>query len=475
RRPAPAAQPQQAHQAHAQPAAAVSQLATAEAAEDFDHRPEAPLQARFAALADASPRSTHQTALQARADTAPPRPNRTGLPDTLKSGIESLSGLSMDHVKVHYNSSQPAQLNALAYAQGRDIHVAPGQEKHLPHEAWHVVQQAQGRVKPTMQMAGGVRVNDDVGLEREADLMGGRGEQFNFGDAWMQDHAPSIPFQWSPRERTSGPLPHRLDSSLRIMQFISDTGGVIQRDKTLALGFSELKNDEFGADFLGNSPRSTDSHLSKFRTETGAVGPESLGFNQQADPGGLIQPQFTAGIKAAMASATRICENLAGFTSDQITFAYQHKPELDANEILLLRHHWEGAKRMIAGRIVDTNITGQDGNEWFAMADLIQRPNWDRNNGVPDPTKHPSAWPVHRALISVWELSHQLHNQHLFDKTEFHYFTGHINTRMDKRLLERYGIKLNMQDLMTNRELGLVPPDSGLGELIETVMSVLSF
>ncbi|NCN83427.1 MAG: DUF4157 domain-containing protein [Sphingomonadales bacterium] len=76
--------------------------------------------------------------------------NRTGLPDNLKSGIESLSGLSMDHVQVHRNSSKPAQLNAHAFAQGSDIHLAPGQEQHLPHEAWHVVQQAQGRVKPTM-------------------------------------------------------------------------------------------------------------------------------------------------------------------------------------------------------------------------------------------------------------------------------------------------------------------------------------
>jgi len=102
------------------------------------------------------------------------KPNNTGLPDNLKSGIESLSGMSMDHVKVHYNSSQPAQLNALAYAQGSDIHVAPGQEKHLPHEAWHVVQQAQGRVKPTMQMKSGVAVNDDAGLEIEANAMGAR-------------------------------------------------------------------------------------------------------------------------------------------------------------------------------------------------------------------------------------------------------------------------------------------------------------
>ncbi len=105
------------------------------------------------------------------------KPNNTGLPDNLKSGIENLSGMSMDGVKVHYNSAKPAQLNALAYAQGTDIHVASGQEKHLPHEVWHVVQQAQGRVKPTMQMKGGVPVNDDKGLEREADVMGGRAVQ----------------------------------------------------------------------------------------------------------------------------------------------------------------------------------------------------------------------------------------------------------------------------------------------------------
>jgi hypothetical protein len=104
----------------------------------------------------------------------PARANHTGLPEQLRSGIESLSGLSLEHVRVHYNSAQPAQLNALAYAQGSDIHLSPGQERYLPHEAWHVVQQAQGRVRPTMQMKDGVQVNDDAGLEREADVMGAR-------------------------------------------------------------------------------------------------------------------------------------------------------------------------------------------------------------------------------------------------------------------------------------------------------------
>lgn len=102
------------------------------------------------------------------------KPNNTGMPDNLKSGVENLSGYSMDDVKVHYNSDKPSQLNAHAYAQGTDIHVAPGQEQHLPHEAWHVVQQKQGRVQPTMQMKAGVPVNDDAGLETEADVMGAK-------------------------------------------------------------------------------------------------------------------------------------------------------------------------------------------------------------------------------------------------------------------------------------------------------------
>jgi hypothetical protein len=106
-----------------------------------------------------------------------PKANNNGLPFNLKEGLENLSGMSMDDVKVHYNSSQPAQLNALAYAQGTDIHVASGQEQHLPHEAWHVVQQAQRRVKPTMQMKDGVLVNDDQGLEHEADVMGAEAVQ----------------------------------------------------------------------------------------------------------------------------------------------------------------------------------------------------------------------------------------------------------------------------------------------------------
>lgn len=105
-----------------------------------------------------------------------PRPNNTGMPDNLKSGIESLSGFSMDDVRVHYNSSKPATVQALAYTQGTDIHVAPGQEKHLPHEAWHVAQQMAGRVAPTTNI-NDMPVNDNAALEHEADIMGEKAVQ----------------------------------------------------------------------------------------------------------------------------------------------------------------------------------------------------------------------------------------------------------------------------------------------------------
>jgi len=115
-----------------------------------------------------------EESLQGKFKPVQKKANNTGLPDQLKSGVENLSGHSMDDVKVHYNSDKPSQVQAHAYAQGTDIHVAPGQEKHLPHEAWHVVQQKQGRVQPTMQMKEGVPVNDSPVLETEADVMGAK-------------------------------------------------------------------------------------------------------------------------------------------------------------------------------------------------------------------------------------------------------------------------------------------------------------
>ncbi|HEY0412423.1 MAG TPA: DUF4157 domain-containing protein [Allosphingosinicella sp.] len=110
-----------------------------------------------------------------------------GLPEGLQIAMEAMSGFSLADVVVHRNSAEPARLGAAAFTKGSEIHLAPGQERHLPHEAWHVVQQAQGRVKPTLQMKGG-GINEDAALEAEATAMGARAR----ASSAESDPAPAI-------------------------------------------------------------------------------------------------------------------------------------------------------------------------------------------------------------------------------------------------------------------------------------------
>jgi len=175
--PAPTSRGRSAGERHGAPVADDGTLAAPDARSGAVVRdsPRTAQLAAIAALVEASPRTARMRALAAIAQSPPRSPPAAGggrgLPTRLKSGIEALSGMSMDHVRVHDDASRPAQLAAHAYAQGSDIFIAPGQDEHLPHEAWHIVQQAQGRVPPTAQVAG-LAVNDDASLEAEADAMG---------------------------------------------------------------------------------------------------------------------------------------------------------------------------------------------------------------------------------------------------------------------------------------------------------------
>jgi hypothetical protein len=159
-----------------------------------DNRPESIAQRQIQSDIQNSTQVQAAAQLQAKANlstTANPtvqqHKNETGMPDQLKAGIEGMSGMDMSDVRVHHGSDKPAQVQAHAYAQGNDIHLGPGQEQHLPHEAWHVVQQRQGRVQPTKQLKGKVAVNDDAGLEHEADVMGAKAMQMKSSNATAND------------------------------------------------------------------------------------------------------------------------------------------------------------------------------------------------------------------------------------------------------------------------------------------------
>jgi hypothetical protein len=109
--------------------------------------------------------------------------NGTPLPQDTQGKMDGLFGTDLSSVRVHTNSAVPPA-GKKAFTEGTDIFFTSGaynphteSGKHLiGHELAHVVQQQQGRVKVT-PASNGKNVNDDPGLEREADEMGKKAAQ----------------------------------------------------------------------------------------------------------------------------------------------------------------------------------------------------------------------------------------------------------------------------------------------------------
>ncbi len=104
----------------------------------------------------------------------------TPLPPAIRAQMEGAFRTDFSEVRLHQGQAAPA-LGARALTQGRDIHLGPGEfdpgsrssRELLGHELAHVVQQREGRVAAPAQ-AKGVAVNEDPGLEAEADVAGQR-------------------------------------------------------------------------------------------------------------------------------------------------------------------------------------------------------------------------------------------------------------------------------------------------------------
>lgn len=137
-------------------------------------------QAKHRAAIDQSPRQAAQRRQIEHGFGQPlqQKTNETGLPDEFKAEMETTFDNDFSDVRVHPTSSTAVDVGARAYTQGSDIHVAPGQfqphtdqgKQLLGHEMAHVVQQREGRVAPTGEV-GGMPLNDDPALEKEADEM----------------------------------------------------------------------------------------------------------------------------------------------------------------------------------------------------------------------------------------------------------------------------------------------------------------
>lgn len=131
--------------------------------------------------------------------------NLTGIPAQMKWDLEARSGLSLDDVRVHYHSDKPAGLGALAYTQGTQVHIGPGQEGHLRHELGHVVQQKLGLVRPNARFPGGPALNTEEALERQADAIGA-------GQTVLSAAMPPVQRYEAPVVQAAGHIPLILDA-----------------------------------------------------------------------------------------------------------------------------------------------------------------------------------------------------------------------------------------------------------------------
>jgi hypothetical protein len=111
-------------------------------------------------------------------------PNATGMPAPLRRRMEVAFNADFSKIRVRPASPRAKALGTLAFTQGHEIHMAPGQwapdtragQQLLGHELTHVLQQRAGRVRTTARHEG-VGLNAEPALEREADALGARAVQ----------------------------------------------------------------------------------------------------------------------------------------------------------------------------------------------------------------------------------------------------------------------------------------------------------
>jgi len=122
---------------------------------------------------------TKMTQNQQSNQSSPETHSSTKMPEQVQTKMETSLGADFSDVSIHKDSSKATDVGALAYAQGSDVHFAPGQFKPdshagqelLGHELTHIVQQREGRVSANIQKKG-MNINNDPGLENEADQLG---------------------------------------------------------------------------------------------------------------------------------------------------------------------------------------------------------------------------------------------------------------------------------------------------------------
>lgn len=264
------------------------------------------------------------TPLQRRESARSPVANATGMPDQLKQGIEALSGVQLDQVRVHRNSTVPARFGAEAIAQGNQIHLAARQEQHLPHEAWHLVQQAQGRVKPTASVQGQA-INDNPGLEHEADVMGARAQMMPTAPAAANVHNFAPVNLAAPRIAQGGGNKWAEHSNRELMEYRGSAGGghiylTREKNKPRSMYVEIWGKGEYlgGVNIVVNGDGSLALHTTSVEGKAGglalAMFPEALKVIREGKAGDVNEIRMTP---APGAASKKVIEMLSAKFGNQ--------------------------------------------------------------------------------------------------------------------------------------------------------------
>lgn len=95
----------------------------------------------------------------------------------VKANVTKLMGVDVSDAQVTYGSAKPATMGADAVAQGKNIDIAPNKESTLGHELVHRAQVKKGVVQATGKLGDGTPINTDLGLEKQADVIGDKAQQ----------------------------------------------------------------------------------------------------------------------------------------------------------------------------------------------------------------------------------------------------------------------------------------------------------
>lgn len=130
------------------------------------------------------------------------------LPAHIRTHHETASGVSLHDAQVFRNSPLPERWNAEALTFGRRVFLGPGKERHLAHEAWHVVQQKRKAVHADFRI-GKTGVNTSARFENEADRMGALAESHRTADVMPVETTPRSGMRTAAAGVVQGVFVHR--------------------------------------------------------------------------------------------------------------------------------------------------------------------------------------------------------------------------------------------------------------------------